>query len=155
MKINAAFAKSLLLVASFGLVVPLLAQAPAKRKPAPAPTVQEETAKAADAEPMVPGTVIKRTDDSFLSVTVENNCFKIAFYDAKKVQQAPDVTRAAIRWSPKNKKGDERRILNAAADGQSLISPPPVLPPHNFRIYVTLLNDKDEAVETYNTDFRD
>ncbi|MFT3867336.1 MAG: hypothetical protein QM715_02450 [Nibricoccus sp.] len=155
MKINAAFAKSLLLVASFGLVAPLLAQAPAKRKAGPAPAQQEETAKPEEAEPVVPGTVINRADGSFLSVTIENNCFKIAFYDTKKMPKAPDVTRAAVRWSPKNKKGDERRILNASSDGQSLISPPPVLPPHNFRIFVTLLNDKDEAVETYNTDFRE
>lgn len=153
MKINAAFLKSLLVVASFGLVVPMPAKPPAK--PAPAPAKQEETAKAEEAEPVVPGTVINRTDGRFLSVTVENNCFKIAFYDAKKMQEAPDVVRAAIRWSPKNKKGDERRILNAAGDGQSLLSTPPVPAPHNFRIYVTLLNDKDEAVETYNTDFRE
>lgn len=156
MKINAAFVKSLLLVVSFGLTASLLAQAPSKRKAAPAPAKQEETAKAEgeEAEIVIPGTVISRKDGSFLSVTVDNNCFKLAFYDAKKKQQAPDVSRASIRWSPKNKKGDERRILNASGDGLTLVSPPPVQPPYSFRIYVTLLNESDEAVETHNTDFR-
>lgn len=156
MKTNAAFAKSLLLVASLGLVAPMFAQAPSKSKPAPAPAKQEETAKpeGEEAEIVLPGTVIARKEGGFLSVTVENNVFKIAFYDAKKKQVAPDVARAAIRWSPKNKKGDERRILNPAGDGMTLESPPPVLPPHNFRIFVTLLNASDEAVETHNTDFR-
>lgn len=147
MKTHAAFAKSLLVVASLGFAVSLPAQAPAK---------QEETAKAegAEAEIVLPGTVVQRKDETYVSITVENNAFKIAFYDAKKKQQAPDVARAAIRWEPKNKKGDERRILNPAGDGMTLVSPPPVLPPYNFRIFVTLLNAENEAVETFNTDFR-
>lgn len=153
MKTNAAFLKSLLVVASLGLVAPTYAKPPAKTPPAPAK--QEETAKAEgdEAEAVVPGTVIARTNGTFLSVTVENNCFKIAFYDAKKKKMAADVSRASIRWNPKNKKGEERRILNPAGDGQSLEAPPPVQPPLNFRIYVTLLGENDVAMETYNTDF--
>lgn len=156
MKTHAAFAKSLLVVASFAFTASLPAQAPAKRKPAPAPAQQEETAKPEGSEEdiVLPGTEVKRSNGTFVSITVENNAFKIAFYDAKKKQQAPDVARAAIRWEPKNKKGDDRRILNPAGDGMTLVSPPPVLPPYNFRIFVTLLNEANEAVETFNTDFR-
>jgi len=155
MKTNAAFLKSLLVVASFGVVVPMLGKPPAK--PAATPAKQEETAKAeaTEAEIVIPGTVVTRKNGSFISITVENNCFKMAFYDAKKKQIAADVMRANVHWNPKNKKNEERRVLNASGDGLTLISTPPVPAPHAFRIYCNLLNENGDAVESFNTDFRD
>jgi hypothetical protein len=153
MKINAAFAKSLLLIASFGLVVPIFAKPPAK----PVPAKQEETAKAEgdEADIVIPGTVVTRKDGSFISITVENNCFKMAFYNAKKKQVPADVARANVHWNPKNKKNEERRVLNASGDGLTLISTPPVQAPHAFKIYCNLLNENGDAVESFNTDFHD
>ncbi len=153
MKTNAFFAKPLLVAASLALFALLLL--PTYSRAQTEEPNQEETAKTGDDEEnKIPGTVLKRSNGSFLSITIENNCFKMAFYDAEKKQMAPDIARAAIRWSPKNKKGDERRILNPAGDDQTLVSPPPVQPPHNFRIFVTLLNENNEAVESMNSEYR-
>jgi len=144
MKTNVAFAKSLLLVASFGLVLPMLAKPPAK----PAAAKQEETAKTDEPEPTIPGRVINRANGTFLSLTIENNALKLAFYDAKKKPMAADVARANAHWNPKNKKNEERRVLNSGGDGMTLVSAP-INPPYNFILYLNLLSENGDAVESF------
>lgn len=153
MKINAAFLKSLLVVTSLGLVAPMFAKPPAK--PASATTKQEEPAKAEgeEAEPTIPGTVLARKNGGYLSLTIEGNVLKLAFFDAKKKQVDADVARASAWWNPKNKKGTDRFVLNPSGDGKTLVSPP-IQPPYNFILHLTLLNEADEAVESFNQPFQ-
>jgi len=152
MKINAALAKSLLLAASTSLVLPMLAKPPAKAVPAAAK--QEETAKPDGEEPeaVIEGVSAARANGGFIGVTLADSGF-MAFYDAKKKPVDSDVSRAAARWKPNYKIGEERRMLNPSGDGKTLTSSP-VRPPYNFKLYLTLLGENDQAVESFVMDFR-
>ena len=146
MKINAAFAKSLLLVASFGLALPMLAKPPVK----PAPAKQEATDKAEGepADPTIPGVSAKRANGGYVGVTVDAGGFTVAFYDSKKKQVDCDVAQAVIRWNPSYKIGEERRMLNPSADGKTLTSTP-VRAPYNFRFRLILLDANAQAVDSF------
>lgn len=145
MKFNAALAKSLLMAASIGMIVPLVAQTPAKpAKPAPAP---------AEAPAKIDGLEIARKNGGFLGLTVEGPRLVLKFYDADKKPVAPDVARAAARWNPVNKTGDVRSVLNPA-EGQSLASAAVVQPPLVFKVYLTLLDADGNAVESVIGDLR-
>jgi hypothetical protein len=148
MKINGALAKTLLLVASTGMVMPMLAKPPAKS--APAPAKQEETAKAEgeEAEGAIEGVSAPRKNGGFIGITVDENGFKLSFYDKKKKQVDCDVARAAVRWNPSYKIGEERRMLNPSGDGKTLTSPP-VRAPYNFRFTLVLLTESGDAVESF------
>jgi hypothetical protein len=152
MKINAVLAKSLLLVVSAGLGVPMMAKPPAK--PAPAAAQQEETAKpeGEEPEPTIPGVSAARANGGFIGITVDGGGFKLAFYDAKKKPVECDVARAAAHWKSKTIIGEERRVLNPSGDGKTLISAA-VRPPYNFKLYLTLLSADDQVVESFIIDF--
>ncbi|HEY8991496.1 MAG TPA: hypothetical protein VIM46_05940 [Luteolibacter sp.] len=143
MKFNTAVAKSLLMAASIGMVVPLLAETsvkPAKpAKPAKAPA--EEPAK-------IDGIEIPRKDGGFIGVTVEGPRLVLRFYDADKKLVNVDVARAAARWNPSTKIGDVRSVMNPSDDGLSLVSTPVVKPPLNYIVYLTLLDAEGKAVES-------
>jgi hypothetical protein len=151
MKINASLAKSLLLATSFGLALPMLAQPPAK----PAPAKPGETAKE-EAEPVIPGMTLTRKNGDFIGLELADGNFKLSFYDKKKKPIPCDVAQATARWNPSYKKGDERRVLNPSGDGKTLISNPPVVrPPYNFKLFLTLLSEDGQAVESFPAiDFR-
>jgi hypothetical protein len=154
MKLNSALAKSLLMAASIGIVVPLCAQTAPKKpapnagtaKPAPAPVAEEE-------EPKLPGSVISRPGGGFLSLTVEGLHFKLSFYDAKKKPVAVDAVRAITRWDPVNKAGEERSILNPAGES-ALVGNVAVRPPYVFKVFITLIGPDDKVIESHVVDFR-
>lgn len=143
MKLNTALAKSLLMAASVGMVVPLMAQTPAPSEPA-----------GEEAEVQLPGSVIARANGGFLSLTLDGIHFKLSFYDAKKQPVAPDAVRATTRWDPVNKTGQMRSVLNPADDGSSLRGTVPVRPPYVFKVYLTLIGADGEALESHVVDFR-
>ena len=157
MKPNAALAKSLLMAASIGIVVPLCAQtvpkknAPAAATPKPAPT---PAPAAEEPEPQLPGSVIARPGGGFLSLTVEGLHFKLSFYDAKKKPLAADAIRAIARWDPVNKTGEVRSVLNPIADGTALQGNVPVRPPYVFKVFLTLLGPDGKTLESHVVDFR-
>jgi hypothetical protein len=152
MKLNAALAKSLLMAASMGMVVPVLAQtAPKKNSP---PSDAPNPAPAEEPEPQLPGSVIAREDGGFLSLTVEDNHFKLTFYNAKKKPVSADAIRALLRWNPVNKSGDERSILNPTGDDTSLQGTTIVRPPFVFKVYITLIGADGKTLETHVVDFR-
>jgi hypothetical protein len=134
--------------------------------PVPPPVVKpapKEAAKPAPKkeEPMgkIAGTEIKR-GAGYMGLELVGGTFKITFYDAKRKPMAvpPEITRAALRWAVSYRQGlDERAVLNPSEDGKSLTSLKVVKPPHNFRLYITLLaaaTAEDGAGETYSIDFR-
>lgn len=149
MKLNAALAKSLLMAASIGIVVPLVAQT-APKKPAPTPAAPTEE----EPEPQLPGTVIARSGGGFLSLTLEGGHFKLSFYDAKKKPATADAIRAIARWDPVNKTGDVRSVLNPADEGRALQGNVMVRPPYVFKVYITLIGADDTAMESHVVDFR-
>ena len=138
-------------------------QAAAKKKAA-APVVQakeqkkEATAKAAvvdEKEGTIVGVPIARPNGTFLGLSIENGGFKLAFYDAKKKPVAADAARAALRWSPKRTKGEERVVLLPSDDGKALSFGKFVQPPRIFKVYVTLQSEDGTAGEHYVVDYRD
>ncbi len=96
--------------------------------------------------------------DGFLGIQIVNSTFKLSFYDAEKKPVVPDVERAALRWDPKYKVGEERVVLNVSADGKSLSSPQNIRPPYLFKLYMTLVRDAAPGTppinETMVVDFR-
>ena len=138
MKFATAVAKSLLMAASIGMVVPLMAQTP----PKPDEPKKEKADK-------IEGLTIARKDGRFLGLTVEGVQFKLRFYDSKKKPEKVDAARAAVRWTPVSVKGEQRVILNTASDGMSLVSPGLVKPPLNFRAFFTLFSASEQAMDTF------
>jgi hypothetical protein len=156
MKLNAALAKSLLMAASIGTVVPLIAQTSPKKDASKQPA-KPDTAKpaaAAEEEIKIPGTVLTRPGGGFLSLTLEGGNYRIAFYDAQKKPTSVDVARGSARWNSVNKTGDERAVLNPTEDGKALIGNRFVRPPYVFKLFLTLLGPDDAVVESHVVDFR-
>ena len=150
MKINAALAKTLLLVASTGMVIPMLAKPPVA--PTPAPAKQDATAKAKtdaeEPEPTIPGFSTARANGGFIGITIEGGCLKVAFYDSKKKQVDCDVARGLAHWHPKNTIAEERKALNPSGDGKTLVSPV-VQPPYNLKLFLTLLSEDGQVLESF------
>lgn len=110
-------------------------------------------------EPMgkIEGIEIKR-GSGYLGIALVAGSFKLSFYDAKKKPVDADVPRAALRWPVAYRELDERTVLNRSGDGKSLTSPKVVKPPHNFKLFITLLpgegTPEESGSETYVVDFR-
>ena len=142
------------LLCSLVLAVSLHAQPPGATKAAPK---KAEPAKTEEPAP-IEGIVVSRGALGFLGVQIVNSTFKISFYDVKRKPAKADVVRAALRWDPKYKVGQERVVLNLSEDGKSLTSPKNIRPPYLFKLFITLLKDAAEgeeaAGETHVIDFR-
>lgn len=148
MKLNAALAKSLLMAASIGIVVPMVAQTPAKPKTVkPAPVPVEEPAT-------IPGVELPRQKGGFIGVTVDGPRLVVKFYDTDKKPVVVDVARAAARWDPINKTSDVRTVLNPDAEGKALVSPLVVQPPLVFKVYLTLLDADGNSLESFIVDLK-
>ena len=134
---------------------PAVKPAPGKATPAaPADPAKKDAQKEAPL-PKIPGTVINRPNGTFLGLQVVGGNFVLTFYDKKHKPMPVDVTRAAARWPNPRAPGDNRTMLNGS--GTALVGAKPVLPPHNFNVFLTLLKGEGEAaqaVETYTVQFR-
>lgn len=119
--------------------------------PRPVPVTPVEVEK-------IKGIEVERHDGrGYLGIDLENNAFKISFYDADKKPIPADVARIAARWNVKYQPLPERTLLTPTPDGLALSSLKIVRPPHQFRLYLTLLNaaadGSDVVVETHVVDF--
>jgi len=104
----------------------------------------------------IQGLAIARPKGGFLGLRLVDNRFVLTFYDAKKHPVAPDVARAALRWNVHYQPAPERTVLNPGPDAFSLSALKIVRPPHDFKLYISLLvASSDDAVESYNLDFHD
>jgi hypothetical protein len=158
MKLNVAFTRSLLMAASIGMVVPVIAQTSPKAAPDKAkPPTKSSAAKPAKApevdappEPTIAGLAIPREQGGFLGLAVEESRIQLRFYDNKKKLLAPDVTRATLKWTSTKKKGEEHVVLNLSGEGKSLTSDRIIPPPYNFRVVIRLLQaDETANAESY------
>jgi len=143
MKFNAALAKSVLMAASIGLVVPVMAQAPVRPPAAKAGPAEDEE------EGVIEGIAIARPDGRWLGLTVEGIQLKVTFYDEKKKPQKIDVLRGNARWRMPTVAQQERAVLNPAPDGVSLIGNRPVRKPWTYSVTIVLVNDREEVIETH------
>ena len=122
----------------------------------PKATAAKKEVKKEPPLPKIPGTVISRTNGTFLSLTLVSGNFVLSFYDKKHKLMAIDVTRATARW-PNNKTSlpkDYRTVLNGS--GTALVGQRPVLPPFNFPVSIVLLQgegDDAKVVESYSVTF--
>lgn len=106
----------------------------------------------------IEGIEIPRGPKGYMGIEIVNATFKLSFYDTNKKPVAPDVDRAALRWDPKYKVGEERVVLVPAGDAKALTSPKNIRPPYHFKLFITLLKDAAEGQppvnETFTIDFR-
>jgi hypothetical protein len=127
------------------------APAPGKADPSkPAPKADgkkkdDGKAKKADEMGKITGIEIPR-GSGFMGIELVNGTFKLSFYDAKKKPVAPDVDRAALKWTVKTQSLPERLVLNR--DGNALTSPKVIKPPYNFGLAITLFHGEGEAAAT-------
>jgi hypothetical protein len=146
MKLSAPLAKTLLMAASIGLVVPVLAQTPRPANPPAKGTGTEE-------EPEVIG-VVRPWAGGLMGLAVEGNAFVLRFYDAEKKPVPPAAARATVRWDPTNKAGQQRAVLNPGGP-DSLRSPSVVRPPLAFAAFITLLDAEGNSLGGHSFDLRE
>lgn len=151
MKLNSALARSLLMAASIGMVVPMAAQTlPKPATPAKPATVQTE-----EEIPTIEGLEVARKDGGFIGVTLDGVRMIVKFYDADKKPIEANVVRGAARWTQTGKTGEIRSVLNPEGDKMSLASTPVVKPPYVYNVYLTLVGLDGAADETFVVNLRD
>ena len=145
MKPIACLLKTLVLASSLSIAVSGLAQETTTVLPSKS-AVNNKT-ETVEKEPVIPGIVLSRPNGGYLGLTLENNNFKLSFYDSTKLPVTVDVARAAARWQTQYKVADERAVLNPTPDGLALTSSKFIRPPYVFRIYLSLLKEPGEGEE--------
>jgi hypothetical protein len=148
MKLSAPVLKTLLLAAVVLLVLPLHAHA-AKAAP-PQPPAGDR--RPADAVPL-PGVSVPY-EGGWMSLDVERGFFHLRFYDAARELLPAPAIRATARWNPPLKTGFSRTVLLPADEGRALVGNTFVRPPHNFRVYLTLIGANDQVMGSYSIDFQ-
>lgn len=118
---------------------------------------EKDVAKANNEESTtIPGIVIERkAEKGYLGLELVDFKYKLTFYDSEKKPRPADFSRALFRWSRVNRSGTERYMLSTGSESSVLTSPRNVKPPHNFRLFIVLLDDDPETEsETYVVMFR-
>ncbi|HEX2100370.1 MAG TPA: hypothetical protein VHF69_06895 [Candidatus Synoicihabitans sp.] len=141
MKLSAPLVKSLLMAASIGLVVPIVAQTP--RPTRPEQEVDEPEMKGVPA-PWGGGT---------LALAIESNAFVLRFYDAEKKPKPVPAARSTVRWDSPQKAGVQRTVLNPEG-AEALRSPALVRPPYAFTAHITLLSAEGDSLGVVPFDMR-
>lgn len=121
-----------------------------------APTKKDDgKKKKADEIGKIEGMEIAR-GTGFLGVQIANGVFKLTAYDGKKKPVAADFTRVGLRWNPQNVKGPEHAMLFPSGGLGVFSSDKIVKPPHQFRLFITLITGEGDAapVENLSIDFR-
>ena len=92
------------------------------------------------------GKNIPRKQGGWLNVEFPGPSMTVKFFDAEKKPVAPNVVRASVRFRYGYKSDINRTVLNR--DGDALVSPGNVQPPHNFLVTLTLVPG-DEDYNSY------
>ena len=114
--------------------------------------------KKAEEPEKIKGIEIPRGTKGFLGIQIVDSTFRLSFYDEKKKPIPADMDRAALRWDPKYKVGEDRVVLTKNEDGKTLSSLKNIRPPYNFKLFITLLKDATDSApsstESFTIDFR-
>jgi len=141
----------ILFLAGFLVSVPSAANLFAGAAPAPKTPDAKEEEEVFE----VDGLEIARADGKYLGLLVKENHFVLGFYDKDKKPEAVDMDRALLRWPVRYQSNDERTMLRAGGDGNSMTSAYFVRPPHSFRVYIYLYGaGSDEPAENYIVEYR-
>ena len=100
------------------------------------------------------GKNLERQNGGWINVQTAGAQMIVKFFDAEKKPVAPDVERATVRFRYAAKSEIKRTVLNR--EGDTLVSPGNVRPPHNFLVTLTLLRGDDVAAgatEVFNFKF--
>lgn len=89
-----------------------------------------------------------------MSLTLDHGNFRLTFYDAKKQAVPAEASKAAARWNPKAKFGEDRTVLLPVEDNAALKGSRFVKPPFPILVYVTLLNEQGVDTENFVFNFR-
>lgn len=92
------------------------------------------------------GVNLERPTGGWINVQTTGANMVVRFFDAEKKPVTTDVIRATARIRYAAKSGITRTVLNR--EGDMLMSPSNVRPPHNFFVTLTLLHGDDEAAAT-------
>ncbi len=106
-------------------------------------------------EGKIEGVAISRADGTWLGLSIRNQCFRLAFYDAHKMPVVPDCVRAVARWHSKTKRFPDMTVLLPGSDGVSLVGNRYVQPPYAFRVFLTLIGPGDAVLGSYTVDYHD
>ncbi len=92
------------------------------------------------------GVNLERQNGGWINVQTSGAQMVVRFFEAEKKPVSPDVMRATARFRYAAKSNIARTVLNR--EGDTLVSPNNVRPPHNFFVTLTLLRGGDEATAT-------
>lgn len=121
----------------------------AAESPAPRAAVPKPTAAPQKLEYELPktGVNIARTAGGWLNADVSGTRFVVKFFDKEKKPAPPDVERGFARFNYAAK-NDERAPLHR--EGDTLVTPATVRPPHNFQVILSLFTGEiGESSEVY------
>lgn len=107
------------------------------------------------AEPKIEGIVVARPNGTWMGLDARSGVFCLSFYDAKKKPMTVDVVRASARWQSPKFKNPFLDVLNTSSDGKALFGAKAVVPPRNFKVFLTLLSAEGQAVESYVVDYHE
>lgn len=104
-----------------------------------------------DEEGKITGITLNRQSGQFLGLEIVGGNFKLSFYDEKKKPVPVDaaVARGSARWDNKQKLGTDFTVLNRSGDGLTLVGAKFVRPPYNFIVFLSLLNEAGDVIESY------
>lgn len=102
-------------------------------------------------EGKITGITLNRPSGQFLGLEIVGGNFKLSFYDEKKKPVPVDaaVARGSARWDNKQKLGTDFTVMNRTDDGLALVGAKFVRPPYNFIVFLSLLNETGDVIESY------
>jgi len=147
MKLSAPVLKTLLMTASLSMVVPILAQTRTPIRP------KVDLAPEPEPEIVLPGSVVPY-GEGWLSLSVANGTFQLAFFDSKKKPIPQPFLRATARWNSPLRTSEQRLVMNPSPDGFALVGNKPVKPPYVFKVYLAAINPDDSVGASFVVDFK-
>ena len=129
------------MLATFGTSVG--ADHPTKKSP---PIEPSSPGKKKEYELPKTGKNIERQKGGWLNLEGSGTRFVVKFFDEKKKPVPPDVERGLARFNYAGK-NDTRAPLSR--DGETLVTPATIKPPHNFLIILSLFPGEAEPAEVY------
>lgn len=114
--------------------------------PKSSPAKPSSSAKKKEYELPKTGKNVPREKGGWLNVEGSGTRFVVKFFDKEKKPVPPDVERGFARFNYAAK-NDTRAPLNR--EGETLVTPATVKPPHNFLVTLSLFAGEAESAEIY------